>query len=108
MSQPFSCTSLFSFMERVEQCFLCFYVCYSLALVSAGVPAPHWVFCLRGGENKVPSVVGDDRALIFSVIKILHLALGTHFNSSVLFYSPNSTHRKETTPANDQAWTLNL
>lgn len=50
-----------------------FYVCCSLALVSAGVPAPRW---LRGVENKVPSVMGDDRALIFQCYKNIAPCIG--------------------------------
>lgn len=53
--------------------FMFFYVCCSLALVSAGVPAPRW---LRGVENKVPSVVGDDRALIFQCYKNIAPCIG--------------------------------
>ena len=56
-----------------------FYVCYSLAMVSAEVPAPRWVFCLRGGENKVPSVVGNDRALIFQYYKNIAPCIGDPF-----------------------------
>lgn len=55
---PLATQVYFLSWKELNSVFYVFYVCCSLALVSAGVPALRWVFCLRSDENKVPSVVG--------------------------------------------------